>query len=476
MHQPTQLGSNILWMAAGPRCNRLGAVTAYRLTALQRALYGLYVVGWLLGLPWVLLYFWWRGRKEPLYRQFWAERFGRVDTRLLRPIWLHGASLGELRGVMPLIDELLQAKFPVLITTLTPAGRSAITQRYAQALAQDQLQVSYLPLELPWVVKRFAKRLQVRCMISSEIDTWPVLLHTLRKMGLPLAFVNAGYPQKSFEADRRGAGFRAAFFRAYDLILCKSDLHAQRFLQAGCPAVKVVGELRFDSPIPDNLIDCALALKASDWLSRQRPVLALASVVESEDEGLIAGMKAYLAQSVATAQQRPLWIYVPRSPQRFEAVHELLIQAGLRVTRRSQSFSADLKPYPMQDLRWDDVDVLLGDSLGEMYFYLSLADHVTVLGSFTPKGSHNVIEPLALQKPVAVGPVIWTIEYPAQEALAAGVLKKVQSFAELPDLWASWWNEEAGTEQAQQRAQAFIAQHSGSVAKHWQHLQAWLRV
>ena len=99
-----------------------------------RALLALYRVAWWLLWPVVLGFLWRRGKREPLYRQFWGERFGRTTTALQRPLWVHSASMGEIRGAAPLVRALLAAGYPVLVTTLTPAGRTA-----AQALLADDI-------------------------------------------------------------------------------------------------------------------------------------------------------------------------------------------------------------------------------------------------------------------------------------------------------------------------------------------------
>lgn len=457
-------------MAVGQQSNSAAQADGWR----QRLLLGAYVVAWHIGLPIVLGYFWLRGRKEPLYRKFLAERFGRVDRQLEKPVWLHSASLGELRGVMPLIDVMLKNGLDVLVTTLTPAGRQAAVVRYANAIANGQLQVSYLPLELPWAVRRFASAMKPRCMLSSEIDTWPVLLDTLKSMGVPLGFVNAQFPKKSYDKDQSGLGLRARAFRQYDIVLCKSALHAQRFLATGCANVLIAGELRFDLPVSALQLQGAAVLRAQlPHIFGQRAVVCIASVIEGEDESLIDAFLSFSELMVQHAQPKPLLVYVPRSPQRFDAVAQFLRAHRLRYARRSVVMD--------QALNWvadteADFDVLLGDSLGEMYFYLALADIVTVCGSFMPSGSHNVIEPLALCKPVFVGPSIWGIEYPGQEALAAGVLTQVKSADELPASWLQWFTQSETKEQAAVRAKAFMVDHAGAVDKHWSQLSRWLAI
>jgi 3-deoxy-D-manno-octulosonic-acid transferase len=455
-------------MAVGQQSNSAAQADGW----LQRLLLGAYVVAWHVGLPLVLGYFWLRGRKEPLYRKFLAERFGRLACRVQDPVWVHSASLGELRGVMPLIDVMLENGLGVFITTLTPAGRQAAEIRYANAIAHGKLQVSYLPLELPWAVRRFASAMKPRCMLSSEIDTWPVLLDTLKSLRIPLGFVNAQYPQKSYDKDLGGLGLRARAFRQYDIVLCKSGLHAQRFLATGCANVQIAGELRFDLPAPPAQLQAAAALRAQlPHIFGERSVVCIASVIEGEDEWLRDAFVSFSEQMAGHAGRKPLLIYVPRNPQRFDAVAQLLKVRGLRYARRSVALDHALNWVASSEA---DIDVLLGDSLGEMYFYLALADIVTVCGSFMPSGSHNVIEPLALCKPVFVGPSIWGIEYPGQEALAAGVLTQVQNADELPARWLQWFTQNETKQQSKMHASAFMAEHAGAVNKHWLLLSQWL--
>ena len=154
----------------------------------------------------------------------------------------------------------------------------------------------------------------------------------------------------------------------------------------------------------------------------------------------------------------PLFVYVPRAPERFSDVGKLLEQAGLNVIRRSTTFDQNLTL--LDQLDFAQTDVLLGDSLGEMYFYLALADLVIVGGGFIPSGAHNVIEPLALKKTVLVGPYIWTIEYPAFEAIEAGVLTKVDSIKELATKVANLSKDDNGMIRASTK---FYEEHTGAV-------------
>jgi len=445
----------------------------------ERAGLLLYRLVWWLLWPIVLIHFFRRGRKEPLYRRFMVERWGQVSCRLDRPVWVHCASLGELRGATPLIRALLADGYPVWISTLTAAGRGAIHKLFADELARGLMQASYVPLDRVSAVRRFIRTVRPCAALMTENDTWPVLLTTIRAEGVPLCMVNAQYSGKSLARDLRWGGFRAGVFRCYELVLCKSEHHAARFRHVGCPRLEVAGEIRFDYPIPQAQLDAARAMVERFGLAPgRRPVLALVSIIEGE-EALIRGvMERLRGDPIFAAQGRPLFVLVPRQPHRFEPVASTLAAAGFRVLRRSQCLDTALGPLEPasgdSQHEWDQVDVLVGDSLGEMFFYLALAQVVVVGGSFTAMGAHNVIEPMALAKPVIVGPVIWTIEFPAVEALAAGALTQVGDADGLVAALRELFADPARLDAAARRAADFYARNAGATDRHMAALREWM--
>jgi len=438
-------------------------------------IFALYQVLWITLLPFFLMYLWQKGKREPLYRQFWSERWGNVKTALKSPIWVHSASMGEIRGAAPLIRALLSEGYPILITTLTPAGRTAAQKLFEKEIRNGQAEVSYVPFELGAAVKRFIRKVQPRCAMMTEVDTWPVLLTSIRAMNVPLCMANAQYAKRSIERDlNQWGGFRAKLFTTYQLVMCKSETHAKRFRYVGCQNVVSVGETRFDLPVSPKQL-AAAGICVTNWKLNlnERPVLAFASATNGEDEQFIYAMQLIQKGVVAAGKSKPLFIYVPRSPQRFDETFNLITAEGLLTLRRSQIFNDDLELIN-KTLNLDSVDVLLGDSLGEMYFYLALSQVVVVGGSFVPQGAHNVIEPLALKKPVMVGHSIYGIEYPAVEALASGVLQQQMTIPHLVDAVVNLLTEPSAYAKVIAGAESFYAEHSGSTAKHMDVLKPWL--
>lgn len=408
---------------------------------------------WHLGLPMVLGYLWWRGRKDALYAQGWGERFGRHPKRLPGAVWIHAVSLGEMRSAVPLVRALLDRGDHVVTTHFTPAGRREAARVFADDIAAGRLTAVWVPFETSWAYAGFFRAFRPVAGLVMEIEIWPRMIFAARGAGVPLFMCNAQYPTKSMARD---ASFplRHDLMRGFAGAFVKSDLQAERFASVGVQNIRVTGELRFDQPIPPYLIAAGTALRS--WLGAgDRRVITVASAVEGEDAVYVAAIAALLTQDRVSQRLPALIVYVSRKPERFDEVATLLAAEGFVVGRRSQLLDASLAPLGDAPA----INVLLGDSLGEMYAYLAMADTVIVGGGFTPKGAHNIIEPLALRKPVIVGPAIHTIEYPAVEAIAAGICWKVATPDDLREVLL------AGTAPDPTAIEAFFMAHSGATQR-----------
>lgn len=402
-----------------------------------------YALAWWVLLPAVIVYLRLRARKDADYGANLAERFGLVHAVVRRPVWVHAVSLGEMRSATPLIRALLAQGEQVLTTHFTPAGRREALREFGPEIAAGQVQVAWVPFDMGLAYRQFLRRFAPKYGLVMEIEIWPRMIMACRAAGVPLFMCNAQYPQKSFDKDMAGWGLRAALTGGFAGGFVKSALQAERFAAAGMRNIHVTGELRFDQPIPQAQLDAAARLRAG--LTRGRPAFTLTSVVEGEDAIYI---------DMIRRTKGVFFVYVPRAPERFDQVAGMLADAGLRFARRSVLLDAALGADDLPQ-----IDVLLGDSMGEMYFYLALCDRAIVGGGFVTKGAHNIIEPLALRKPVIVGPHIWTIAYPAVEAIAAGVCHKVGDAAGLLAAVT------APMPVTEAQIVAFYADHAGAVAR-----------
>ena len=406
---------------------------------------------WHVGLPAVLVYLWRRGRKDPLYARHLSERFGRYPAGLPGAVWVHAVSLGEMRSAVPLVRALLDRGERVVTTHFTPAGRREAERVFAEDIARGRLMAVWSPFETSRAYAGFFKAFRPKAGLVMEIEIWPRMIFASRRAGVPLFMCNAQYPTKSMTRDAK-FGLRHKLMQGFAGAFVKSDLQAQRFASVGVPNIRVTGELRFDQPIPPHLVAAAIALRPA--LAGDRPVITFASVVEGEDDLYLDAIAAALRHP-----SRPFVVYVPRKPERFDEVAGMLAARGLRFLRRSQALDATLSAQSGPSNAGLPPDILLGDSLGEMYFYIALSNRVVTGGGFTPHGAHNIIEPLALKRPVIVGPEIHTIEYPAVEAIAAGVCLRVETAEALTEALTDWPGPQPDA------IQAFFAAHSGATQK-----------
>jgi 3-deoxy-D-manno-octulosonic-acid transferase len=411
---------------------------------------------WHIGLPLILLYLWRRGRKDALYARHLAERFGRYGTPLPGAVWVHAVSLGEMRSAVPLIRAFLDQGDRVVTTHFTPAGRREAERVFAPDIAAGRMRAVWVPLEMSWAFAEFFRAFRPRFGLVMEIEIWPCMIFAARAAGVPLFMCNAQYPSKSLARDTARFPLRQALMRGFAGALVKSDLQRDRFASIGVTNIAVTGEFRFEQPIPAQMVRAGRT--ARDWLGASGTrVIAIASTVEGEEPVYLHAIRALIDHHARHDLPAPLFIYIPRRPERFDAVAEVITASGLDLQRRSALFASldpgiwgTAPPLPQ---------VILGDSLGEMYFYLAMADQVIVGGGFNRNGAHNIIEPLAMGLPVITGPQTDTIEYPMTEAVAAGVARTVPDAAGLADTLIT------NAYVPPEAISRFFANHSGAVPR-----------
>lgn len=414
----------------------------------MRGFLALWSLLWTLGLPVVLLYLRRRARRDALYGRHLGERFGRYRPQAPGAVWIHAVSLGEMRSAEPLVRALLARGERIVTTHFTPAGRREAARLFSAEIAGGRMTVCWVPFELAWCWRGFLRAFRPRLGLVMEIEIWPRMVVAARDGGVPLYMCNAQYPRDSMARDRR-LPIRPAVMRRFAGAFVKSSLQRERFRSVGVANVAVTGELRFDQPIPPEQVAAARRLRPV--LAGGRRVIALASFTAREEALALDVIAAALARP-----DPPFFVLVPRAPERFDPLAGALVRRGVAALRRSHALgptfeaAADLAP----------ADVLLGDSLGEMQFYLSLADIVVVGGGFHGGGSHNIIEPLALGLPVLIGPDYSTIEYPAVEAIAAGLCRSVTAAELGPALGPGGW-----PGPSRQAIAAFLAEHGGATAR-----------
>lgn len=363
----------------------------------------LYTLAWYLLLPFIALRQAWRGRGLPVARGALADRLGLVavtPAAARAPTWLHCVSVGETVAAEPLIDALLAAGEPLLVTSTTYTGAARVRARYG-----DRVRHCYLPYDTPDAVARFLGRVRPVRLVILETELWPNLLHACAARGIPALLVNARLSERSARGYARTGALARDMLATLAAVSAQADGDAARFRGLGMAATRVVvnGNLKFDVNVDESARRHAAALRAQFGA---RPVWIAASTHAGEDELVLAAHREILRNFPDA-----LLVLVPRHPERFDEVASLVGRPGFRCARRSRG-----------ELPGAAVPVYLGDTMGEMPLLYALADVALVGGSLVPVGGHNFVEPAALGLPLLSGPYLFNFQQIADDLRAAGAL------------------------------------------------------
>lgn len=409
----------------------------------------IYSIAWWFVLPLVLLRLWLRGRQEPGYRRHVAERlgfYGNVQVAGHGPmLWVHAVSVGETRAAQPLVEALLQA-YPshrILLTHMTPTGRATGRALFGN---EPRVMQCYFPYDTGWMAGRFLRSFRPQLCVLMETEVWPNAMAQCRRRGVPVALVNARLSARSLARAMRFPGLFTEAAAAMSCVAAQTDSDALRIRQLGAPNVQVTGSIKFDVVPPEEMLVRGAALRARFGA---RPVLACANTRDGE-EALILSELAQLDIPDA------LLLIVPRHPQRFDEVAQLVAEHGLKLARRSSSGEEVLAP---------DVRVFLGDTMGEMFAYYAAADVAFVGGSLLPLGGQNLIEACAVGTPVLVGPHTFNFADAAQNAIEAGAALRVADASELMQQVSRLLSDAQIRNDMGQHAQQFAQQHRGATAR-----------
>ncbi|MCO5976171.1 3-deoxy-D-manno-octulosonic acid transferase [Ideonella oryzae] len=399
-----------------------------------------------LGTPAYLAKLWQRGAREPLYRQAIGERFGlHLPPMAPGALWLHAVSLGETRAAAALVAAL-RAQRPglrLLLTHGTATGREA-----GQALLREGDQQLWLPFDTPGAVHRFLRHAQPALGVLMETEIWPNLLHAAAARRLPMVLANARLSDKSARRGQRLSLLMRPAADALNLVLAQTEADAQRLRAAGAADVRVCGNLKYDLQPDGDQLAQGRAWRAA--LSGS--VVAAVNTREGEEEALLARWATW-------PSPRPQLLLVPRHPQRFDAVADLVRQQGFSVSRRSQWGGAS----PAEAA--GGADVWLGDSLGEMALYYGLSDLALLGGSFAPLGGHNLIESAACGCPIILGPSTFNFAQAAEGALAAGAAWRATGWDDALDQAGQLLAAPQRLQEAAEHATAFASAHRGAATR-----------
>lgn len=357
--------------------------------------------------PLIPLYLKKRGKKNPQYLENWHERFGwnLVNPTTKPIIWLHSVSVGETRAMSKLV-ELFHENLPeyqILITTMTPTGRETAKNLYPYA------HIHYVPYDLSFSVQRFYKTFKPKLGIILETEIWPNLIHFAAHNAIPLYLVNARLSNRSYIGYRRFKTVLVSILNNLAGILCQDSNTLNNFAKLNYSGkLELVGNTKFDLSINNDIKQIITQFKT---MFAGRKVVTFASTRDGEEELILNNLNF---------SENVLYLIIPRHPERFIVLEELLIERKLNYQKRSEN-----------NLIRNNTQVVIGDSMGEMLAYYASSYLAVIGGSFKDFGGQNPLEAIFMQIPVIFGNSMYNFAEVSRNCLADGCAQQIKNITEL---------------------------------------------
>ena len=329
------------------------------------------------------------------YRTGWDQRFGKITRRspTKKCIWLHAVSVGEVNAAKTIVKELKNkfGNFEIIISTTTDTGFARATNIFS-----ENHQVFYFPFDFSWIMRRAFSNIRPAICLLMELEVWPNFVQIAQQLNVPVIVVNGRISDKSYPAYKRIKPIAKKFFSKISLILAQTEQYAQRFIELGCPDEKVIvtGSLKYDTAQIADKVEGADLL--ADQININDERLWVAGATGNDEEKILLNVYQNLKQQNQFSDLR--LAIVPRKPERFDEVAQLIEHTGFPLIRYSQ-IKNNTAPPPA-----DNQTVILGDTMGDLRKFYSLATIIFVGRSLVPMGGSDMAEAAALGKCTIFGP------------------------------------------------------------------------
>ena len=363
-------------------------------------------------------------------------------------IWVHAVSVGEVKAVERLIEQL-RRQFPgkpLVVSTSTPAGQQLARER------RDVIDHTiYFPIDLPFCVERALRRIDPQMVIIAETEIWPNFLRTCRNRRVPVLLINGRISDRSFGRYLLVRRWLSRVFADYTVIGMQSEMDRQRIQAIGADPQKVTvfGNLKYDVTSESRPLDGTLIQVLQGW----KRLWVAASTMPGEEE-LVLNAFAKLRKSQADLKL----VIAPRHADRFDAVEEIVKRKGFACLRRSVLGSSS-------------GPVLLLDSIGELAAVFEYASVVFVGGSLVAKGGHNVIEPARYEKAIVFGPYMENFRDIARLFLQGNAAIQIRNAEELAPAIEKLLTNTSLAAELGRNARAVVEQNTGATDRVLKYLQ-----
>jgi len=398
------------------------------------------------------------------------HRMGKVSPRdQTHPaILLHAVSLGEVNATTALV-RMLRDRRPDLhyiISTTTQTGWDRARQLYGTD--SDIILIRY-PLDFSHAVERVLDALHPALVVLMELEVWPNFLGRCKQRGIPAILANGRLTTRSFARYKLIRPVAAAMFRRLNRLCVQDEIYAERFIELGAPPhhVEITGTMKFDSALIADRVEGDHELAQAIGLGPAlNPVWVCGSTGPGEEEIILRQYRELLKRF-----SRLRLVIVPRKPERFDEVAALIESFRFRVLRRSRR-----EPMPVDP---PIPPVILGDTMGELRTFYSLATIVFVGRSLVDLGSRqhgsDMIEPAALAKPIIVGPFTANFAGAVRKLRAAEALLEADDGPSLGESVRVLLHTPTEATAMGKRAQDVVRREQGATGRHVEAILGLLR-
>ena len=406
-----------------------------------------------LAIPFVLVILVFRGFKNSAYWSRWKERFGYIPESVKTvgefDLWIHAVSVGEARAAAPLINRLLseQPDSKILITTTTPTGSAMV-----EMMLHDKVAHCYLPYDLNWAMKRFVNSVNAETVLVMETEIWPNLIAAVKAYGSTLVYTNVRLSERSYLGYAKLPKFAEQTLSQVDhfAVQGKADSKHLQLLGVDPSKISETGSIKFDVYMPPSLRESAEVMRRQ--LGQDRLIWIAGSTREGEESKIISAYRQLKNEFPSL-----LLLLVPRHPERFDYIARKIQRRGLVCARRTES-RAEIA---------SDVDVYLGDTMGELSLMYACSDVAFVGGSLVPLGGQNILEPCALGVPVVFGQYMFNFPDISRWTIKENAGKMVQDSEELVGVVRELLSNPSLRDEMGNNGMHFIEAHRGALEKNY---------
>ncbi|MBF7690609.1 3-deoxy-D-manno-octulosonic acid transferase [Acinetobacter sp. FNA3] len=401
-----------------------------------------------------------RSNSSSLLADELTQRFGSLAPPLnTNVIWFHAVSVGETNAAQPLIEHYLKQGKNVLVTNTTKTGQARVKSLFVEKYPSS-FQAVFLPIDTQSQIEKFLSQYQPKILLLMETELWPNLLAMTAKKGIPQLLLNARLSEKSARGYAKFKRLTQPMLEQLSWIATQDEATYKRFASLGkkTDAMSIVGNIKFDIQPPEQALKQAEALY-QDWQLHHRKIIVLASTHADEEKNILNAFIPYFKQD-----PQLLCVVVPRHPERFDEVYQVIKDLGLNVQRRSSQQSVE-----------KNTQVYLADSMGELWLWYALSQVTYVGGSLNePGGGHNILEPIAVNVATILGKNYFNFQTLVDEFVSHHAIQVVNSPEEAADVLYRLLENTQQRQEMVKQANKILKKNQGSVLRHIQLIDQFL--